>query len=175
VKLDLLAGAGFTITDAARVGPELRERYLAAVGYLEQGLYERGVAELEAVTAEAPELASPHIDLGLAYASTGRLAEAGASLERAVALSSTHPIAHAELALVYRKQARFADARAQYEQALALYPEFHLANRNLAILCDLYQRDYACALQHYEAYRAVVPDDAQVAIWIDDLRNRAGR
>ena len=46
IRLEVLAGAGFTITDAARVSPELRERYVAAIGYLEQGLHERGVAEL---------------------------------------------------------------------------------------------------------------------------------
>jgi tetratricopeptide (TPR) repeat protein len=172
IRLEVLAGAGFTITDAARVSPEVRDRYLAAVGFIEQGLYERGVAELEAVTKQQPELANPHVDLGIAYARTGRLAEAAASLERAVALSASHPIAHEELGLVYRKQARFADARAQYEQALALYPEFHLAHRNLGVLCDLYQRDYACALQHYEAYQALVPDDAQAAIWIADLKAR---
>ncbi|HUQ51136.1 MAG TPA: tetratricopeptide repeat protein [Gammaproteobacteria bacterium] len=175
VRLEVLAGEGFTITDGGRVSPELRERYLAAVGLLEQGLYERGVAELEAVTAQAPELANPHVDLGIAYARTGRLVEAAASLEKAVALSASHPIAHEELALVYRKQARFGDARAQYEQALALYPDFHLANRNLAILCDLYQRDYGCALQHYQAYQTLVPEDAQVAIWIADLQGRAGQ
>jgi tetratricopeptide (TPR) repeat protein len=173
VRLDVLAGAGFTITDAARVSPELRERYLAAIGYLEQGLHERGVAELTAVTQQAPELANPHVDLGLAYGRVGDLAGAATSLERAVAVSADHPIALNELALTYRKQGRFADARASYERALALYPEFHLANLNLAILCDLYQRDYGCALRHYAAYRALAPDDARVAVWITDVEGRA--
>ena len=91
----------------------------------------------------------------------------------AVAVSAEHPIALNELALTYRKQGRFADARASYERALALYPEFHLANLNLAILCDLYQRDYGCALRHYAAYRALVPDDARVAGWITDVEGRA--
>ena len=175
IKLDVLAGAGFTITDAARVSPEVRDRYLAAIGSLEQGLYERGVTELEAVTELQPELANPLVDLGIAYSRTGRLADAAASFERALALSAAHPIAHEELGLVYRKLARFADARAQYEQALVLYPEFHLARRNLAILCDLYQRDYGCALTHYEAYEALVRDDSQVAIWIADIKSRTGQ
>ena len=174
VKLDVLAGAGFTITDAARVSPELRERYLAAVGYLEQGLYERGVAELRAVTEQAPELANPHVDLGIAYSRVGDLAQAAASLEQAVAVSPDHPIALNELALIYRKQGRFAAARSSYERALALYPDFHVANKNLAIVCDLYQRDYGCALRHYQAYHALVPDDAQAAIWIADVQGRAG-
>jgi tetratricopeptide (TPR) repeat protein len=174
VRLDVLAGAGFTITDTARVSPELRERYLAAIGYLEQGLHERGVAELRAVTEQAPGLANPLVDLGVAYGRSGDLAHAAESLEKAVAASANHPIALSELALIYRKQGRFAAARTAYETALALYPDFHVANKNLAILCDLYQRDYGCALRHYEAYHALVPDDAQAGIWIADMQGRAG-
>jgi tetratricopeptide (TPR) repeat protein/TolA-binding protein len=174
VRLDVLAGAGFTITDSARVSPELRERYLASIGYLEQGLHERGVAELRAVTEQAPELANPHVDLGLAYGRVGDLARAATSLEQAVAVGANHPIALNELALIYRKQGRFAEARASYEKALALYPDFHVANKNLAILCDLYQRDYGCALRHYQAYRALAPDDAQAPIWIADMEGRVG-
>jgi Flp pilus assembly protein TadD len=155
------------------VTPELRARYLGAIADLEQGLYDRGVAELRAVTEQAPALAHPHVDLGVALHRTGKLAEAAASLEKAIEVSGEHPIALSELALVYRKQGRFADARASYEKALALYPGFHVANKNLAILCDLYQRDYGCALRHYEVYRTLMPEDPQIPIWIADLTGRA--
>ena len=114
------------------------------------------------------------MDLGLAYARVGDLERAAASLEQAVAVGPDHPIAWNELALIQRKQGRFADARASYERALALYPEFHVANKNLGVLCDLYQRDYVCALRHYRAYQALVPDDAQVAVWIADIEARTG-
>lgn len=172
-RLELLEGAGFTITDGTRVPADVRERYLAGVSWLEQGFHERGVAELRAVTEAAPELANPHVDLGVAYGRVGDLAQAAASLERAVAANPDHPIALNELALIYRRQGRFAEAHLTYEKALALYPEFHVANRNLAILCDLYQRDYGCALRHYRAYQALVPEDAQAALWIADIEGRA--
>jgi len=172
VRLELSEGTGFTLAEDARICAEVRTEYENALRLLEQGLYESGVAALVHVTELAPELASPHIELGMAYGRAGDLERAEASLVKAVELSAAHPAAHHELGLIYRKQGRFALARESYEKSLAAYADLHFARKNLAILCDLYLRDLVCALENYQAYSVLVPEDAQAPIWIADIRSR---
>jgi len=120
-----------------------------------------------------PALTTAHIDLGMAYARTGDLDRAEASLNKALQSDPKQPVAYNELGMVQRRKTQFAKARTSYEAALTQSADFPYAHRNLAILCDLYLGDYPCALEHYEAYSRIVPDDAEVVKWIADLRNRA--
>jgi len=172
VNVEIQEEVGFTITEEARIGGDVRADYEIAVSYLEQGRHDEGIAMLEQVAAAAPELSAPRIDLGIAQHRAGDLEAAEKNLALALESNPEQPVAHNELGIIYRKTGRFEEARKSYEAALAVYPGFHFARRNLAILCDLYLADLECALQNYEAYMKTVPSDEEASMWIADLRYR---
>jgi Flp pilus assembly protein TadD len=171
-NVEIQEEVGFTITEEARIGGDVRADYETALSYLQQGRHDEGIVLLERVAEAAPELSAPRIDLGIAQHQAGDLEGAEKNLLLALESNPEQPVAHNELGIIYRKTGRFSEARQSYESALAVYPGFHFARRNLAILCDLYLADLDCALRNYEAYMKTVPSDEEASMWIADIRYR---
>ena len=165
---------GFTVTEQLRISGEARTDYDLAMQYLMQDRIEEGIDQLQQVIEQAPDVTAPYIDLGIAYGRLGDNESAESALRDAIELTPEHPIAHNEIGIVYRRTGRFDEARASYERAIEIHPAFHFARLNLAVLCDLYLRDPACAIEHYQAYLDAVINDEQVEIWVADLRARNG-
>ena len=163
---------GFTIIEEGKVTEDVRAQYAEALRLIEGGDRPRGMDLLEAIAAEEPYLSAPLVDLGIEQRKAGDHEAAEQSLRRAIDAAPEHPVAHNELGIVYRKMGRLADARRHYEIALEIYPGYHFARRNLAVLCDLYLDDLDCALENYDAYLFMVPDDAEAEMWLADVRIR---
>jgi tetratricopeptide (TPR) repeat protein len=159
----------------AVITPALRADFDAAMKHINAEEYDAGIELLTKVVKAVPTAPVPNINLALAYEKTGKLKQAEEHLQQALAVDADNPVANNELALLYRKTGRFSESRQLYEKILDKYPEFRGAHMNLGILCDLYLKDYACALKHYEYYSSVVQDDKTVKIWIADLQKRSGK
>jgi Tfp pilus assembly protein PilF len=154
------------------ISPETRADFDAAMTHLKAEEYDAGIKMLSSVVKAAPHSPVASVNLALAYQKTGKPAQAEVSLKQALSIDADNPVANNELALLYRKTGKIKEARQIYEKMLDKYPNYKLVHKNLGILCDLYMRDYECALKHYVFYSDVVQDDKTVKIWIADVQKR---
>lgn len=154
---------------------EARSDFDAAMAFIKTEEYEKAIELLNKVVIAVPGNAVASINLSLVYKKSGKLKQAEDSLKLALVAEPENPVAHNEYALLYRKTGRFAEARSLYEKILEKYPNFMMAHKNLGILCDLYTKDYQCAIKHYVIYSDANQDDKTVKIWIADLQKRSGK
>ena len=167
--------AGVTVEETSQIDADVRADFEAALALLKEEKYERAIELLTRVTERLPTNTAPFINLAIAQQNIGRFEAAEENLKKALAIRPDHPVARNEYGILYRRTGRFAEARKAYEETLSKYPSFLAARKNLAILCDLYLKDYDCALTNYQLYGQAAPGDKNVEIWIADVKSRAGR
>lgn len=160
------------VATVAVISPEVRAEFDTAMAHLKAEEYDAGIKLLTAVTKETPKHPVANVNLALAYQKSGKPALAEESFKQALLIDPDNPVANNELALLYRKTGKFRESRQIYEKLLDKYPNYRMVHKNLGILCDLYMKDYECALRHYVFYSDVVQDDKTVKIWIADVQKR---
>ncbi len=168
------AKAGSAAQAGPSVAPHLRAELDSAMALLKAGQHEQAADAFKKLALALPDNPIPPINLALTYKKLDKLDLAETQLKAALTIEPDNPVAGNELALLYRMTGRFAQARTHYEKTLAKYPHFAMAHKNLGVLCDLYLRDYACAIEHYKSYALSAPSDKSVGVWIADLQKRSG-
>ena len=131
---------------------------------------------LKSLGDDAPALAAPPLDLGILYARQNRWADAEIALVEAAKRDPDNAAAHAELGIVYRALGRFNEASSAYRAALELAPDNSRVHRNLGILLDVYQKQPAAAVEHYERALALGRGDDKALIgWLADAKSRSAQ
>lgn len=161
------SGIAYVIVD-----PDVEFDFINALTLLQKEEYEQAVAVLETVIEREQRLSAPFVNIAIGYNKLGDATAAEENLLKALELDSGHPIAHNELGLLYRKAGKFKESRAAYENAIKEHPDYLPAKINLGVLCDLYMHDFECALEQFEDYLELDPDNKTVSIWVVDLKRR---
>ena len=180
-ELDVLAGAGFTITDAARVDPRVA-RALPATAHrlsLEQGLRTSAASrELERRDeASSRSSANPHVRsrrrirphaADLARGRT-RASSEPSRVERRLIRSRTTSSPWCTASRPFRRRAR--ELRASARDLSRISISRTAISRSSATCISTTTRARCATTRRIER---AVPDDAQVAIWIADIKSRSG-
>ncbi|HTP04217.1 MAG TPA: tetratricopeptide repeat protein [Nitrospirota bacterium] len=165
---------GFIIRENPKMDNESKSEFERAVSLMTDGKNDKAIELLTKVIERQPGVTAPYINIAVAYMRTKKPEQAEQNLKTALKLFPAHPVASNEYGLLLRKAGRFKEAREVYEKEIARFPEYLPVHKNLGILCDLYLSDPVCALKQFEIYNEGMPSDAQVKIWIAELRMRPG-
>ena len=157
------------------IGSDVEDDFQSAIVLMQQDQNAQAVSVLKSVIEREKRLPAPYVNIAIAYNRLGDTTAAEENLISALKLDIGHPVANNELGLLYRKSGKFKAARTAYENAIKQHPEYLPAIRNLGVLCDLYLHDYECALQQFEDYLELEPDDKTVSIWVVDVKRRLAK
>lgn len=163
------------ITTYTDIDSDVEADFEAAVALLKAERYSQAIEVLKTVIEREQRLPAPYVNIAMAYTKTDDTKLAEENLIHALKLDIGHPEANNELGLLYRKAGKFKAARVAYQNAIKEHPDYLPAKRNLGVLCDIYMHDYVCALEQFENYLKLSPDDKTVAIWVVDVKSRLGK
>lgn len=152
-----------------------RHLYQQAVRHGRNGDYPKAAEQLERLVQHRPGRAELWAHLATAYYHTDQGPKAKKALENALSLDPALATAHNLAGTVALKRADIETAEQHFQEALKHNANSADAHYNLALLYDTYYQDLRSAIEHYEAYLALVDNDEHTAQWVRQLQSALER
>lgn len=157
----------------AQLDNESQQMYRRAVAAMQNPQDTTAEPLLERVLKSQPVHADARTNLGIILFRSGRYVRAEEEFKHAIKDDPKNSAAYNYLGILFRISGQFQQAKLMYEQALSADPGYANAVLNLGILYDLYLREYPKAMESYQRYQKLLPqEDKDVAKWIADLKRR---
>lgn len=159
-----------------KIPPSARQQYDEAIAAMKSGNIPQAKNILSNLTKEYPDISGPYVNLGIIHFRADEIDQAEAAFQQALKVNPDSAVSLNHLGIIYRGKGKFAEARSNYERALELEPNYAYAHLNYGILLDLYLGELDDALEQYQTYQELTPEeDKQVSKWIVDLQRRIKR
>ena len=165
------SGVGTKPVDTA-----VTEQYQQGLRLMKEKEYQSAVEVFQAITQERSDLVGPYLNMGIAYRKLGQPEASLEAFTQAQKIKPESVVVYNQLGVLHRNEGRFDEAKSAYLKAITVDKSYSPAYRNLGILCDLYLRDFSCAIDNYTQYQTLTQGkDKQVSLWIKDLQRRIGQ
>lgn len=156
-----------------KVDPKVAAKYEAALSAMRAGKTVKAEKALQQFAAQYPNYSGPQANLGILYFQQDKLEEAKAAFQASLEINPRNVVSLNYLGIISRGAGDFKQAQAYYEKALQIDPKYAYAHLNYGILLELYMGKLPEALQHYQQYQKLTPEeDIEVKKWIVDLGRR---
>ncbi|HEY5604182.1 MAG TPA: tetratricopeptide repeat protein [Gammaproteobacteria bacterium] len=156
-----------------KIPPNARQQYDEAIAAMRSGNIPQAKNILSNLTKSFPEIAGPYVNLGIIHFRADEIDQAEEAFNQALKVNPQSAVSLNHLGIIYRGRGKFDEARANYEKALTLDPNYAYAHLNYGILLDLYLGELDKALDHYQTFQKLAPqEDKEVEKWIVDLERR---
>jgi len=171
------SGSGMaTKKEMPKVDAKIAAAYEAALSAMRAGKTAKAERALQQLSAQYPNYSGPQTNLGILYFHQNKLEKAKVSFKASLEINSENVVSLNHLGIISRGAGEFKQAQTYYEEALEIDPKYAYAHLNFGILLELYMGKLSEALQHYQQYQKLTPEeDIEVKKWIVDLGRRAKR
>ncbi len=157
---------------ARDIPPEALTLFEQATAVMASGDFVDAELRLKEFSLLYPDYPGAYVNLAIIHANNENDEATREAIDAALALDPNHPAALNQLGMLLRRNGNFIEAEAAYLKAVTVSPDYALAHYNLGVLNELYLQRLEAALQHFEIYQGLVPEDKQVEKWIADLTRR---
>lgn len=166
---------GDTQASIAALSAQERQDYDRALAHLVSGQPESAEKTLTQLLRARPEVAELWLNLALSHYQQGDLPAAKNALQTLQQHSADIAQAHNLLGLMAVDNGEFDKAQEHYLAAIKLQPKYSNALFNMALLQDVYLQNIASAVDYYERYLQLAPEDTDTKNWAAGLKMSLGR